>query len=416
MNGPNLRCRGKRGALVIAGLLIVVGGTTELAPLAAANSSNQSTATAPQQLVHAYPLGSRRLCCTRGNAGRTAARPAPRRAPAPARRPGGTHPSGSSNRLLFVFLGAVVVLLLIAGAHATYGTRRRRVAAALGAGNGAARGAAIEAARSAADGGSGWEHRVWVGDFSPFGERVRATGAEVEQPAGTTGANEREGVGIGGQELAYRRADAAGDADGAFNLGVLLHHRGNLAGARAAYERAERRGDPDAAFNLGVLLYESGDLDGAEAAWRRCIARGHPQAAENLRFLLQRRGAHADAGDIRGTESAERTYRRADEAGRADGAFNLGVLLHQRDDLAGARAAYERAERRGDPDAAFNLGVLLYESGDLDGAEAAWRRCVARGHPRAAENLRFLDERRGASTGVRKAAGVAGATDRAART
>ena len=90
-------------------------------------------------------------------------------------------------------------------------------------------------------------------------------------------------------EQDYRRLDRSGDPGGAFNLGVLLHGRGDLAGATAAYERAEERGDPDAAFNLGVLLYEAGDLDGAEASWRRSVHRGNPRATENLEFLFRRR-------------------------------------------------------------------------------------------------------------------------------
>src|SRR5205085_1064080 len=99
-------------------------------------------------------------------------------------------------------------------------------------------------------------------------------------------------------ELGYRRGDERGEAGAAFNLGVLLHRRGEFGEAVAAYERAERRGDPDAAFNLGVLLYEVGDVDGAEAAWRRCVERRHPRASANLAFLLQRRG------DIEGAMAA----------------------------------------------------------------------------------------------------------------
>jgi tetratricopeptide (TPR) repeat protein len=225
-------------------------------------------------------------------------------------------------------------------------------------------------------------------------------------------------------ELTYRRADAAGDAWGAFNLGVLLHQRRDFAAAAAAYERAELRGDPDGAFNLGTLLYEQGDLDGAEAAWRRCMSHRHVAAAANLGFLLKRRGdleeAHeANAAAARwaaaerapstveelmsSTDDAELTYRRADAAGDAWGAFNLGVLLHQRRDFAAAAAAYERAELRGDPDGAFNLGTLLYEQGDLDGAEAAWRRCLSRHHVPAAANLGYVLQWRGDLDGARAA-------------
>ena len=119
------------------------------------------------------------------------------------------------------------------------------------------------------------------------------------------------------------------------------------------------------------------------------------RAAANLLFLSRHRrqlergiAIQSEAPGL--AEFEELSYRRADESGAATGAFNLGAMLHQQGDTAGALAAYERAERRGDPDAAFNLGVLLYEVGDLDGAEGAWRRSVGRGHARAAENLEFL--------------------------
>ena len=197
------------------------------------------------------------------------------------------------------------------------------------------------------------------------------------------------------EEREFRRLDASGDAGGAFNLGVVLHQCADVEGAIAAYERAEQRGDPDAGFNLGVLLYEAGDLEGAEAAWRRSAGRGHVRAAANLLFLSRRR-RELERGVAMPSEAPglaafeELSYRRADESGAASGAFNLGAMLHQQGDTAGALAAYERAERRGDPDAAFNLGVLLYETGDLDGAEAAWRRSAERGHARAGENLNFL--------------------------
>ena len=350
MNGPTVLFRRKLGVLVAATLLTLPAGAIELAPPAAANS----TATAPQQLVHAYPLGTRRLCCT----GRTATRPRPGRASRAAPRPGGTRPAGTSNPLPIILLGGVLAVLLIAGTSATYGARRRRAAAALGVEIAASRRATTEVASSAATADRGG--RTQFGRPSPFGERVTPSRDEIELPVGSTGGTEAE---IAALERAYRPAPAGKEATDAFNLGVLFHQRRHLAAAREAYERAERRGDGDAGFNLGVLLYQAGDLDGAEAAWRRCSARGHPQAAANLRFLMQQRATPDEAAQAAGTESAERAYRRADQPGEAAGAFNLGVLLHQRGDLAGAREAYERAERRGDPDAAFNLGVLLYETG-----------------------------------------------------
>ena len=375
----------KVGAIVIACLLILYGGTAYVAPLAAA-SSPKPTATAPEQLVHAFPLGPQRLCCTKGSRVHPTAGSPTTRSRSVGHLGGAKTDPGSSSAIWIVVLG-VGVLLLLATAEAIHKTRRRAPVRAPGAENGRAWGSA-ETARSASTAPNEWSE----------GGRASNLRFLVHRRGDPEGA--REIAAVESAEAGYRRADEASDAVGAFNLGVLLQQRRDLEGARAAYERAERRGDPDAAFNLGVLLYDAGDLDGAEAAWRRSVHHGHPHAAANLCFLLQQRGDPEGAREIAGMESAEQGYRRADEAGDAGGAFNLGALLQQRRDLVGARSAYERAERRGDPDAAFNLGVLLYDAGDVDGAEAAWRRSVHHGHPRAAANLRFLLQRRGDPEGA----------------
>ena len=380
--------RGKlAAAIVVCSALILV--SLWVISSAGASSSPKRAAGAPGQLVHAYPLGPQRLCCRGKSGSRPVGVSPPRPARTAGRSPGG-HERTSSSTLIWVIPGVVAVLLLAAAATIT--SRRRR----------SGRPAAPKLVQAEAN----------VAAASNGGLHGTPSETAWDLPGG--GERRRDG----GDELAYRRGDEAGDAGSAFNLGVLLHRRGDLAGAVAAYERAEQRGDPDAAFNLGVLLYESGDLDGAEAAWRRSVERRHARASANLGFLLQRRGdlagalaAHANAE--RWTEAepprtrseepsvaAELAYRRGDEAGDAGSAFNLGVLLHRRGDLAGAVAAYERAEQRGDPDAAFNLGVLLYESGDLDGAEAAWRRSVERRHARASANLGFLLQRRGDLAGA----------------
>ena len=261
-------------------------------------------------------------------------------------------------------------------------------------------------------------------------------------------------------EPAPRRPEAHSDAAVVFNLAVALAERYDYAGAIAAYERSEQRGEVDAAFNLGVLFYEIGELARAEAAWQRAVERGHVQAAANLGFLLHRRGdlvgarlAHLRTGQsphaeepgprsaiavsgfpgtvaravpvasltrrpvtaadstlstgsapsatsIPAVDQTETAYRRADEQGDATAAFNLGVLLQEHRDHAGAIAAYERAQARGDLDAAFNLGIMLYEAGDLDRAEAAWRRAAECGHIQAAANLLFVRDRHRALKGV----------------
>lgn len=391
----------RRTLAVIAASFLALGGLTSGAVAPAVGAVGAATDTAPQQLVHAYPLGPNRLCCNgkTGLSGTTSST-APSRsgpsvpaasAPGQARtsgRPAGHSASGGGSVVPLIGFG-VVAVLLVAGGTAAYRTRRRTMPVrgpgshALSAvphtnGKAPALSLAYDPARP-------HTKRGWNRSPAPPGRHAeRGWNRAPAPPAAASGAEERE----------FRRLDDQGDAGGAFNLGVVLHQRGDVAGAKAAYERAEQRNDPDAAFNLGVLLYEAGDADGAEAAWRRSAGRGHVRAAANLLFLSRRRQSEPDTAIQPAAEGLaefeELCYRRADESGGATGAFNLGALLHQQGDRAGAAAAYERAERRGDPDAAFNLGVLLYEGGDLDGAEAAWRRSAGRGHARAAENLEFL--------------------------
>jgi Flp pilus assembly protein TadD len=375
-------------AAVITACGLAMGGVTIGAAASDAAASGTSTGTAPQQLVHAYPLGPRRLCCNgqtglnghSGSSARTAA--GANAGVVPARGPtrGGGGPTGGASAgvsagLLIAF-GALAALV---AAGATAVCRARRQAArfprashqrAMAYSNGAASTASLAGENGKPGAGSSWDGRR-----SP--------------PAAVSEVDERE----------YRRLDEVGHAGGAFNHGVVLHERGDVNGAKAAYERAERRGDPDAAFNLGVLLYEAGDLDGAEAAWQRGAGDGHVRAAANLVFLSRHRrelepGRMARSEAPGGAQFDELSQRPAEDSVALTGAFNLGVVLDQQGDVPGAIVAYRRAERLGDPDAAFNLGVLLYEAGDLDGAEAAWRRSAGRGHPRGAGNLEFLLRRR----------------------
>ncbi len=386
---------------VIAVSCVALGGVTggTVAPAVAAPTA--STATAPQRLVNQYPLGPQRLCCGQSGLSGTTGSSAPNRSAPPAAgtsapgrgrtpaKPIGHGATGGGSAALLIALGALAVLLVTSAATA-YRTRRR-TAPVLGRGFASApplphsKGVAPAASPSTDDATS------------------RAEPTWDRSPAPPVAASEVE-------EREFRRLDANGDAGGAFNLGVVLHQRADIDGAKAAYERAEERGDADAAFNLGVLLYEAGNLDGAEAAWQRSAGRGHVRAAANLLFLSRsrrqlKRGIATEPEAPGLAEFEELSYRRADESGAATGAFNLGAMLHQQGDTAGALAAYERAERRGDPDASFNLGVLLYEIGDLHGAEGAWRRSAGRGHARGAENLEFLLRHRHEL----KTAGVAGA-------
>jgi len=221
----------------------------------------------PTALLHRFPLNPVRSPSTSPRRARSSGR-----TPVTGSRPARPHSTQaeSSSGTIWLAVAAAAALLLLAGTG--IGWRRRRLRASAGA------------------------HRE---SGPPVDKVVVQNGHGPEAPAAPD---------VAARE--YRGADGAGDATGAFNLGAVLHQRGDLVGAISAYERAEERGDLNAAFNLGVLMYETGDLDGAAAAWRRCAGRNHPKAAANLGYLLQRQGdlegaraaylAAASWGDARG--------------------------------------------------------------------------------------------------------------------
>jgi tetratricopeptide (TPR) repeat protein len=264
--------------------------------------------------------------------------------------------------LLWILLGAGLLAATAVAAPVARRRGRPRLAPASGAGAATAAppataneavataappATAHEAAATAAPPATAHEAAATV----PAAEAAEVVAAGAAAAAASAKPLERPGDGEGAL-AAYRRADAAGDARGATNLGVLLEQRGDIEGALAAYRRADQRGDVNGAFNLGLLLAELGDSAGAMAALRRADVRGDPAGASNLGVLLERHG------DIDGALAA---YRRADERGDANGAFNLGLLLAARGDLSGARAAYGRAAERDDPEVRDRAHAALQE-------------------------------------------------------
>lgn len=111
-------------------------------------------------------------------------------------------------------------------------------------------------------------------------------------------------------------------------------------------------------------------------------------------------GVLAQNDDLAGAEAA---FRHADQHGHPSAATNLGVLLERRGDLAGAEAACRRADERGDATGAFSLGGLLAARNDLAGAETAFRHADERGHASSASNLGVLLEERGDLVGAEAA-------------
>src|SRR5690606_13148470 len=104
--------------------------------------------------------------------------------------------------------------------------------------------------------------------------------------------------------------------------------------------------------------------------------------------------------EMESPDAARAAYERALEldAALVDARVNLGRLLHEAGDLAGAESHYRIVLSAGGNElAAFNLGGLLEDLGRHPGALRAYARALA-GDPRLAEahyNLARLYERRG---------------------
>ena len=183
---------------------------------------------------------------------------------------------------------------------------------------------------------------------------------------------------------------------------MLLEEQGDPAGAKAAYqvaidsgraEYAPGRGEPRAAAREAQgPPRRTGGLPGRH---RQRPRRVRPLAAVNLGRLL------AEHKDRAGAQAA---YQAAIDSGHAEyaplAAVNLGRLLAEHKDRAGAQAAYQAAIDSGHaeqaPKATVGLGLLLAEHKDRPGAQAAYQAAIDSGHaeyaPKAAFGLGLLAE------------------------
>jgi tetratricopeptide (TPR) repeat protein len=155
-----------------------------------------------------------------------------------------------------------------------------------------------------------------------------------------------------------------------FEVDVLARAAAPLALAPEPREPQEpRREEPAAAptsaagwFRAGVDGERDGESEGAERAYREALALapGLAEAHLNLGRLLHERGAVEEAeGHFRQVLEA-RADLAPDPAVRATAAFNLGVVLQDRDLSAAAIEAYEAALAL-DPtlaDAHYNLAIV----------------------------------------------------------
>ena len=139
-------------------------------------------------------------------------------------------------------------------------------------------------------------------------------------------------------------------------------------------------------------LYRKGQFDKAAEIWRRIKREDSPEqyakAQVNLGVVL------GEQGDSAGAIAAYRSIKREDSPEwYAKAQFNLGVILGEQGDSAGAIAAYRSIKREDSPEwyakAQFNLGVALGKQGDTDGEIAAYRNITREDSPEPYAKAQF---------------------------
>jgi tetratricopeptide (TPR) repeat protein len=153
---------------------------------------------------------------------------------------------------------------------------------------------------------------------------------------------------------------------------------------------------PSGPFNLGNLATLEGRPEEAEKHYRRALAIDDQffLAKVNLALLLNRGGRNREAGELLEQVHAARP-------GDASVALDLGLLLAEEDDAAGAERAL-RAALASDPDlaaAAYNLAILLTQRDPAEALRFARRAAETEPEePRYAYTVAFILHRRGESS------------------
>lgn len=141
----------------------------------------------------------------------------------------------------------------------------------------------------------------------------------------------------------------------------------------------------------GVDAWSRGEFAAAVRQWQGPAAKGDPDAQFNLAQAYKLgRGVTQDLA------KAERLFAQAAAQGHLQAADNLGLLLFQRGERAGALPYIEAASSRGDPRAHYVLGLAHFNG---DGVAKDWERAYAlvslaqqAGLPQAATALSQMDE------------------------
>jgi tetratricopeptide (TPR) repeat protein len=143
------------------------------------------------------------------------------------------------------------------------------------------------------------------------------------------------------------------DPDALIDLGCDLADAGRQTDAEWCFRRASDLGDTVGSFNLGNALAAQQRWEEAVDAYELALAGGEPDAWRNLGKVLE------DLGDLAG---AMRAYRGAADAGDLEGGLQLAFLLR------------EQGERQAALDVAMEIAAL----GDQEAAAvvACWRWCA----------------------------------------
>lgn len=141
----------------------------------------------------------------------------------------------------------------------------------------------------------------------------------------------------------------------------------------------------------GVDAWQQGDYGKAIGEWRPLANAGDADAQFNLGQAYKLgRGVPADLS------TAMDWYRKASAQGHARAEDNLGLLMFQQGDRAGAMPYLQRAATRGEPRAQYIVGTAMF-NGDMVGkdwvrAYALMTRASASGLPQASSSLQQMDK------------------------
>lgn len=141
----------------------------------------------------------------------------------------------------------------------------------------------------------------------------------------------------------------------------------------------------------GVDAWQQGDYAKAIGEWRPLAQNGDPDAQFNMGQAYKLgRGVQPDA------TAATDWYRKAAAQGHFRAEDNLGLLLFQQGDRAGAMPFLQRASQRGEPRAQYIVGTALF-NGDMIGkdwvrAYALMTRASSSGLAQASTSLEQMDK------------------------